>query len=110
MLLSGLVLFEALNADQIARLESTLIPHQLEAGAPLFAQGEVGASIYILRSGVLEVVRQDGGVARPFGRIGPGEYLGEVSMMSGQPHPVSAAALTVCEVLELPRSARSKPC
>jgi CRP-like cAMP-binding protein len=26
-------------------------------------------------------------------------------MMSGNPHPVSAAALTSCEVLELPRSA-----
>jgi small-conductance mechanosensitive channel len=104
-LLSGLVLFETLRADQIARLEAALVPHRLEAGAALFAQGEVGASIYIVRAGVLEVCRQDGDVARPFGRIGPGEYTGEISMMSGQPHPVSASALTACEVLELPRSA-----
>jgi len=104
-LLSTLVLFETLDAAQIGRLEAALIPHRLEAGATVFAQGEIGVSIYIIRSGVLEVRRHDGDLARAFGRIGPGEYLGDVSMMSGQPHPVSAAALTVCDLFELPRSA-----
>jgi small-conductance mechanosensitive channel len=103
-LLSGLLLFETLSEDQIARLAAALASHRLDAGAALFAQGEVGTSIYIVRSGVLEVRRQEGAAARPFGRIGPGEYLGDISMMSGQPHPVSAAALTHCDVLELPRS------
>jgi len=104
-LLSGLVLFETLNAEQIARLEAKLLAHRLDAGGVLFKQGEVGASIHIVRSGVLEVCRQEGAAARPFGRIGPGEYLGDISMMSGEPHPVSAAALTPCEILELPRGA-----
>jgi CRP-like cAMP-binding protein len=104
-LLSELALFETLTSDQISRLESGLISHRLEAHGLLFAQGEVGASVYIVRSGVLEVFRQDAGVPQPYGRVGPGEYLGEISMMSGKPHPVSVTALTRCEVLELPRSA-----
>jgi small-conductance mechanosensitive channel/CRP-like cAMP-binding protein len=104
-LLSELALFESLTNDQISRLEAALIGHRLEAQGLLFAQGEVGASIYIVRSGVLEVFRQEAGVAQPHGRVGPGEYLGEISMMSGKPHPVSIRALTRCEVLELPRAA-----
>jgi CRP-like cAMP-binding protein len=94
-----------LTEDQISRLETNLIAHKLEPQSLLFEQGGVGASIYIVRSGVLDVVAEEAGVSRPYGRIGPGEYLGEVSMMSGKPHPVSAVALTPCDVLELPRSA-----
>jgi small-conductance mechanosensitive channel/CRP-like cAMP-binding protein len=104
-LLSGLTLFESLTAEQIARLESTLIPHRVDPGALLFEQGGAGASIYIVRSGVLEFGRKDGGSWTAYGRIGPGDYLGEVSMMSGQPHPVSATALSASEVLELPKPA-----
>ena len=104
-LLGALVLFETLTPDQIGRLEPQLIAHRLEPDDRLFEQGAVGASIYIVASGVLEVFRQENGVRRPLGRIGPGEYLGEISMMSGKPHPVSAMSLTVGEVLELPRSA-----
>ena len=104
-LLSALALFDTLTDEQISRLGASLIPHRLEPQSLLFAQGDAGASIYIVRSGVLEVFRQEAGVALPYGRIGPGEYLGEISMMSGNPHPVSVAALTSCEVLELPRSA-----
>jgi len=104
-LLSALALFDTLTDDQISRLGTNLILHRLELQSLLFKQGDVGASIYIVRSGVLEVFAEEGGDARPYGRIGPGEYLGEISMMSGNPHPVSAAALTACDVLELPRSA-----
>jgi small-conductance mechanosensitive channel/CRP-like cAMP-binding protein len=104
-LLSELALFDRLTDDQIARLEAGLVPHKLEPRSLLYDQGEVGTSIYIVRSGVLEVSRGNAGVSKPVGRIGPGEYLGEISMMSGKPHPVSIAALTRCEVLELPRSA-----
>jgi small-conductance mechanosensitive channel len=104
-LLSELVLFDMLTADQISRLEAALVRHRLETQSLLFEQGEVGASIYVVRSGVLEAFRRDAGASTPYGRIGPGEYLGEISMMSGKPHPVSVTALTRCEVLELPRSA-----
>jgi CRP-like cAMP-binding protein len=103
-LLAGLTLFEALSEGQIKDLEAQLLSHRLEAGTRLFTQGDQGHSIYVVRSGVLDVSRQDGGVTWPVGRIGPGEYLGEVSLMSGAPHPVSAVALTDGEVLELPRA------
>ena len=92
-LLSGLALFDRLTDEQISRLAANLIPHRLEPQSLLYKQGDVGASIYIVRSGVLEIFQQETGVSRSYGRIGPGEYIGEVSMMSGKPHPVSAAAL-----------------
>jgi small-conductance mechanosensitive channel/CRP-like cAMP-binding protein len=104
-LLSGLALFDMLTDDQISNLKAHLVPHRLEAQSQLFKQGDIGASIYIVRSGVLEVFREEAGATMSYGRVGPGEYLGEISMMSGKPHPVSAVALTACDVLELPKAA-----
>jgi len=104
-LLSGLALFDSLTDDHISQLEDDVILHKLEPQSLLYKQGDIGASIYIVQSGVLEVFERDAAATTPYGRVGPGEYLGEISMMSGKPHPVSAVALTTCDVLELPRSA-----
>jgi small-conductance mechanosensitive channel len=104
-LLGGLALFVELTPDQVARLEPQLIPHRLAPEDCLFEQGSDGLSLYLVASGVLEVFRQESGARQRLGRVGPGEYLGEISMMSGKPHPVSSFALTDSEVLELPRSA-----
>jgi Cyclic nucleotide-binding domain/Mechanosensitive ion channel len=104
-LLSGLTLFESLNDEQISQLANKLALHQLEPQAQLYQQGDEGASIFIVQSGVLEVSRSNGSASQTVGRVGPGEYLGQISMMCGEPHPVSVSALTSCAVLELPRSA-----
>ncbi|HEY2051520.1 MAG TPA: mechanosensitive ion channel family protein [Caulobacteraceae bacterium] len=104
-LLSRLALFESLNDDQISQLASKLNLHEMEPKASLYRQGEAGASIFIVQSGVLEVSRSDNSTSVVVSRVGPGEYLGEISMMCGEPHPVSVAALTSSAVLELPRSA-----
>lgn len=105
-LLASLVLFESLTPEQIGQLADSVGVHHFDAGETLFEQGSVGASIYIIRSGIFEI-----GERRPdqsvhlHGRIGPGEYLGEISMMTGEPRPVSVAALTTGTVLELPKAA-----
>jgi|SRR5579859_4818191 len=104
-LLQGIALFESLTPPQIERLEKDLIEHRHDPGTLLFEQASLGASLYIIRSGILEIARrEEGGLVRSLGRVGPGEYLGEISMMSGDPRSVSVTALTVSDVLELPRS------
>ena len=105
-LLSAVILFEALTAAQIGELAKTLLPHSYDPGAMLFAQGSHGASLYVVRSGVFEISREEAGGGRTtYGRIGAGEYIGEVSMMTGEPRPVAVTALTDATVFELPRSA-----
>jgi len=105
-LLSGLILFESLTPQQIAELAGTLILHAYDVGDAIFLQGSHGASLYVIRSGVFAVIgKETDGSRIDYGRIGAGEYLGELSMMTGDPRPVTAAALTAAEVFELPKSA-----
>ena len=105
-LLVGLILFESLKAEQLDELAARLVSHVFDTGDILFEQGSVGRSLYVIRSGIFEIGRTDAdGMRSVYGRIGPGEYLGEISMMSGDPRPVTVSALTAGVVLELPRGA-----
>ncbi|MGY2735048.1 cyclic nucleotide-binding domain-containing protein [Sphingomonas sp. UYP23] len=102
--LSSTALFESLPADQIDLLSQCLIERSLAPGDVLFEQGKAGASLYIVRSGVLRAERRhDGSGYERVGRVGPGEYLGAISMMTGDPHPVTVTADTFATVIEIGR-------
>ncbi len=105
-LIQGTALFETLSSDQIECLATATIVRSFDRGDLLMEQGSHGASLYIIRSGIFEISqRRPDSSTFLYGRIGPGEYLGEISMMSGDPRPVSVIALTSASVLELPRTA-----
>ncbi|QXQ08671.1 mechanosensitive ion channel [Sphingosinicellaceae bacterium] len=105
-LLASLVLFDSLDEDQITRLAAGMTLRRLQPGEILFAQGSVGGSLYIIQSGILEIRRRSGdGRDVSLGKIGPGEYLGEISMMSGEPRAITTAAITEGSAFELPKAA-----
>ena len=105
-LLGSLVLFDSLTANQIDQLCDAVIRRRLDPGETVFEQGSHGAALYVIRSGVYEITRaEEDGRRTMLGRVGPGEYIGEISMMTGDPRPGHVMALSSGEVLELPKSA-----
>ena len=65
--------------DVSARLE----PQALEAGATVFAQGDVADSFYIVVRGVLEVVRiRANGIEEVVEILHPGQYFGEIGLLN----------------------------
>jgi CRP-like cAMP-binding protein len=105
-LLRHMALFETLTAEQIERLANETIFRAFEPGDVLMRQNSLGASLYVIQSGIFEIRRQrEDGSTMVYGRIGPGEYIGEISMMSGEPRPATVVCLTSGTTLELPRSA-----
>jgi small-conductance mechanosensitive channel/CRP-like cAMP-binding protein len=105
-LLRDLTLFESLSREQVEQLATETIPHGFEPGDVLMEQGSVGASLYVVSSGIFEISRRrNDGSTVVYGRIGPGEYVGEIGMMSGDPRSVTIVAVTSGAALELPRTA-----
>ena len=104
-LLSEMVLFESLDREQVGSLAGKLRPRQMEAGETLFAQGAEDAALYVVASGVLEISRQVGARSEVIGCIGAGEYVGEISLLTGAPHAATAIARTHCRIYRLPREA-----
>jgi small-conductance mechanosensitive channel/CRP-like cAMP-binding protein len=104
--LGDLVLFEHLQPMQLEDLASRLTTRLLEPGDILFAEGEADATLSVVASGVLELTRATGTTtSSKRGRIGAGEYVGEIGLLTGSPHAATARARTHCVVYQLRREA-----
>ena len=99
-LLAETPLFADLEADILDSLVDKLRTRTLEPGDILFEEGADDAALYLVASGVLSVERQpeNGGL---IGRLGVGDSIGEVSLLTGEPHSVSARAVTHARVYQL---------
>src|SRR5438874_11016988 len=87
-------LLEGLADDELKALEQAVREVRLPAGATVFEEGDPGDALYLVRSGLVDVVgRGPAGAARVV-TIGPGETIGEQSLLSGRPRSASAVAQT----------------
>jgi CRP-like cAMP-binding protein len=77
----------------------------LAAGAPLFVQGDDAEALYVVKSGALRLVQRTAAGERAVATLGPGEHVGELSVLAPGVRLVSATAATTTEVLELSRRA-----
>jgi CRP-like cAMP-binding protein len=101
-LLQEVILFEALEAEQLAELAAQLKPRSLEPGEVLFAQGGTEAMLFIIAAGILQIHQHtelSGDQTASF--IGAGEYIGEVSLLTGAPYAATATARTHCKLYGL---------
>ena len=76
-------------------------------GTVVFRQGETGDRLYIVKSGVLEVLStaEGGGPdAPPVAYLGEGEVLGELALLTGSPRSATARSPERAEVLTLEKS------
>ena len=87
--------FDAVDADELARLAAVTETEVTPRGKAIFAQGAGPVeSVWVVRSGPVEVIH-DG---RVLDLLGPGELFGHASMISGLPTGFEARAAedTVC--------------
>jgi small-conductance mechanosensitive channel/CRP-like cAMP-binding protein len=101
-LLRDIMVFEALDAEQLAELAAHLKPRSLEPGEVLFAQGGTESVLFIVVSGILKISqRTELSGPQPVGFIGAGDYIGEVSLLTGAPYAATATAHTHCRLYGL---------
>jgi CRP-like cAMP-binding protein len=101
-LLGSLILFEALSPAELQALVAALIVHSTEPGETIFEQGDVATSIFVIEAGVMEISRHNPSGAETLGRLGPGEYMGELGLITNSPRAFTLNSLTHARVLELP--------
>jgi CRP-like cAMP-binding protein len=75
---------------------------EVSAGSAVFREGEVGAELYIIESGQIELVPRGGGAPTT---LGPGDFLGEMALLGRQPHLVTALAKTSARLLRIDSAA-----
>ncbi len=104
--LRSLPLFAPLGDEQIRTLVQGAEMRAFMAGETLVQQGERGESLFVIRSGSVRIDRTlDSGPATTVARLGPGEFFGEMSLLTGEPRSASIVAEEETEVIVVDKAA-----
>jgi len=95
-------MFAWLESSGAQGLRDAMVQIQLRRGEVLYTQGEYGDALYLIVSGVIKIVREDGGDRQHvLFLLGPGETCGEADVFGSAPRSSSAVAVTEATVFEL---------
>jgi thioredoxin reductase (NADPH) len=97
--------FPTLDAAQIHRLSLIAKRHTITRGQVLIEVGQAGAPFFVVLSGGVEIVRLLDQSEQRIVLHGPGEFTGEMNMLSGRRSMFLARAHADGEVLELDHDA-----
>jgi CRP-like cAMP-binding protein len=100
-------LLQALTAQERLSLAAALPQRALGAGQVVVATGDAGDSMFVVAAGVLEVLLPEAGAAAaPSARVGvlsPGEWFGEMSLLTGAARSATVRTLTPAVLIEIRR-------
>ncbi len=88
--------FSKVGASVIADVTRLLRPRDYPARAVIVRRGEPGDCMYFIASGEVEVRLRPGTV-----RLGPGEFFGEIALLTGEPRNATIVAVQPCTLLSL---------
>jgi cAMP-dependent protein kinase regulator len=98
-------LFAGIPRPELAALLPLLHSRHAEAGEAIVVEGEPGDSLFLVVEGSLGVAtRDDRGDPVALENLGPGDFFGEVSLLTGKPRTATVRAKTPAVLLELDRS------
>lgn len=103
-LLAGLDLLRPFSEQERAQLAQAAAPRRFGIGERLITEGAPGETFYVIASGEVMVMRGGAEVAR----LVRGAYLGEMSLLTGEPRAATVVAVTDVLALELGREAFAK--
>lgn len=75
-------------------LSRVMTPHRLVAGKALFLEGDGGRTLYLVAAGRLSILRKtQASRAQALATVGPGEFVGVGSFLTGRPRSAAAVAV-----------------
>ena len=103
-MLAGIEMFEMLDEEDRLALAEVIDYEKLEAEKVLFQTGEPGESLYVVRSGEIELyIKDTAGQKIVLNVVAAGEMFGELSLLDSGPRSATAIALMDTELLVLDR-------
>ena len=99
--LRAVPLFQGLTDRGLASVAELAAEVDFPDGAEITREGEAGDAFYVVTAGNLDITQ--GG--RAIAKLGPGEFLGEISLIDGQPRTATATARGPVEALCIRRPA-----
>jgi CRP-like cAMP-binding protein len=89
-MLKKVPLFAGLDGRELAQIAASMRERRVSAGDIVLEQGAGGAGFFVVEEGEADVT-VDG---NPVGTIGPGDYFGEIALLTGSDRTASVTART----------------
>ncbi len=96
-------LFVGLGPTAVDEILALMHPRRFETGEFICREGEPGESLFLIQTGVAEVVIKGEGERALVARCRRGDLIGEMSLVTGEPRSASLVACVPTEALELRR-------
>ena len=103
--LSRQSLFEEMSPEDLDTLLGMARVRELEPGDHLFREDEPGEAMYFVIDGKLEITKYIEGRTDLLATRGPGEVIGEMSVVTADPRVATATAVEKSRVLEIDHAA-----
>lgn len=103
--LNGITPLMPLTAEELEEVGRKMRRHLCIAGQPVVRQGEEGDSLFVVKEGTLEAaITNDSGISTVVGRLNPGMFFGEMSLLTGAPRSATVAPSVDSIVFEITRA------
>jgi CRP-like cAMP-binding protein len=100
--LKKLPLLAGLPDEVLVQLAEKVTEHQLDKDQTVFKQNDPGDAVYFIRLGWIKIVLVDNnGNELTINQVGPGEIIGEMSLLDELPRSAGAVALSPTQILRL---------
>jgi small-conductance mechanosensitive channel/CRP-like cAMP-binding protein len=100
-LLSRVHLFEPLSDEELKYVVESLQRRVVRADTELVREGEKGDSLFVLIEGLLAVEVEQNGEARRVAMLEPGQFFGEMSLLTGERRSATVRTVTESVVYEI---------
>ena len=90
-------LFKTLTPGQLTDVAEKMSKRHYAAGETILRRGDPGEEFLLISDGEVEVIRADQEVAR----LGPGDFFGEVALISGEPRNATVVAKSAVDTYVL---------
>lgn len=96
-----MAIFAGLEEGELAKIAGLCAVTEFTPGQVVLREGQTSHVFYMVMEGSIDILSQD--ESRILARIHAGDFLGEISLVSQQPHMATAVTHTACKLVTLQR-------
>jgi cAMP-dependent protein kinase regulator len=103
--LQASTLFSSFEREALVEILASTELRSFDEGDIIVTEGEEGSSLFLIVGGTVKVfTRTEEGSNVPLAELGPGDFFGEVSLLTGKPRTATITARTQVTAIELDRA------
>jgi CRP-like cAMP-binding protein len=95
--------FEDLDQKSLDAISNAAVEQKYSPGQEIIRQGDTGVGAFIIRSGKVDIIQERDGKEIKLATLGPGDVIGEMSLLDEFPRSATARAVEPTTALGIQR-------